>query len=223
MNGHEGQPGARNTGHNVFFYVDSPFSNGSKYIANGRSYTQVVVDGLAGEDVGTIRRIRRCLCYASRDGFKVNLPFGIVSEKREPREQFEAEFQSRPLIRPCFTSLCRSPLPGKNEVLQRVILSRDGITPDDVKDPQYSAYLLPANKDTNFDRYLEDVNEVEDFPQVEGLPATLGVDALSHEELVRRTEDAINLNRDSDTWDKQEETYRMNLGKLESRIRTSDR
>jgi hypothetical protein len=88
-----------------------------------------------------------------------------------------------------------------------VIYERIGVVPDDVKDPQYEKYLLEANEDSNFERYRQDVSEVEDFPEIGGLPATLGIDALDHEELVRRTEGHINLMIDQTAWDSQRDKF----------------
>jgi hypothetical protein len=78
--------------------------------------------------------------------------------------------------------------------------------------------LLAANKaDKNYDRYVEDVSEFEDFPQLEDfdsdkvsvgmVPATLGIDALDHEELARRTEEAIRGFIFDEEWKAQKESH----------------
>jgi hypothetical protein len=77
---------------------------------------------------------------------------------------------------------------------------------------------LPC-KDSNFERYMEDTSEIEDFPQVEGfdskgrsrgmVPATLGIDALDHIELIRRTKREIKYHIDVEKWKVQMAAYRV--------------
>jgi len=106
-----------------------------------------------------------------------------------------------------------------------VMYERIGITPYDVKHSLYERYLLEANNDSNFDRYVEDTNEIEGFPMVwsdtkvkgkaRGLvPATLGVDALDHVELIERTKQAIKDEIDLEAWKAQMDNYKTERGKL---------
>lgn len=105
-----------------------------------------------------------------------------------------------------------------------ILYERLGITPEDVKNPLYAPYLLESNDDTNFDRYTADTGEIEDFPMVEGfdskgrprgmVPATLGVDALDHKELIRRTKAAIKSGIDLSAWKSQRDFYRLQRREL---------
>jgi hypothetical protein len=95
-----------------------------------------------------------------------------------------------------------------------ILYERIGIVPDDVMNPDYAAYLLESNRDTNFDRYKADTGEVEGFPMVEGLPATLGIDALDHKELIRRTRAAIKSNIDLNAWKSQRDFYKLHRREL---------
>jgi hypothetical protein len=106
-----------------------------------------------------------------------------------------------------------------------LIYERIGITPEDVMDERHSAYLLEANDDdSNFDRYVEDINEIEGFPQVEGfdskkrsrgmVPATLGVDALGHEELLARTKREIKSRIVLGAWKDQRDAYKNQKAEL---------
>ena len=61
--------------------------------------------------------------------------------------------------------------------------------------------------------HAADIEEIEGFPMVETeremLPATLGIDALSHKELIRRTKAAIKKHIDVETWKKQLDSYKL--------------
>jgi hypothetical protein len=45
-------------------------------------------------------------------------------------------------------------------------------------------------------------------------PATLGIDALGHEELIRRTREAIKSNIDLDAWKMQRVSYKLHRREL---------
>ncbi len=102
---------------------------------------------------------------------------------------------------------------------------RIGVTIEDVCNQEYAPYLLEVNpKDMNFDRYKEDTSEIEDFPTLgihprtgKPLPATLGIDALSAEELIGRVErnlEAILDVDDNAEWQKQKEALQTQQSKL---------
>lgn len=80
-----------------------------------------------------------------------------------------------------------------------VCYERIATTHEDVCNDAYAAYILPANKDTNLERFLADTN---------GDSRTLGVDALSHEELNDRVESVINQHKNDTAWDEQEDYLR---------------
>jgi|GEM_PF-4582845 len=96
---------------------------------------------------------------------------------------------------------------------------RIGITPFDVMNPRYAAYLLPMNKDTNAERYEAEISKFKDFPRVDGIPATLGIDALDHLELVRRTKESIKSKIDIDAWKKQRDFYKLHKRELQGLLK----
>jgi hypothetical protein len=100
-----------------------------------------------------------------------------------------------------------------------VLYRRIGVTPYDVMNPRYDPYLLESNNDTNFERYAKDTSAFDDFPQMESftstgksrgmVPATLGIDALDHVELIRRTKAAIKPLIDVEAWKVQRDDYKL--------------
>jgi hypothetical protein len=70
------------------------------------------------------------------------------------------------------------------------------------------------NKDTNAERYEAEISKFKDFPRVDGIPATLGIDALDHLELVRRTKESIKSKIDIDAWKKQRDFYKLHKREL---------
>jgi hypothetical protein len=105
---------------------------------------------------------------------------------------------------------------------------RIGITAEDVCNPEYAPYLLEVNmNDVNFARYKEDSNKIEGFPELEcfttekksrGMqPATLGIDALSAEELIGRMDSWVRAILDVDNnaeWQQQAEEFQTQQSKL---------
>src|SRR5579871_836645 len=105
---------------------------------------------------------------------------------------------------------------------------RLGIVEDDLMNPDYALYLLEANKDTNYPRYLAEISEVPIFPlmqvangngAIEQRPATLGIDALDSAEVISRVETAIKRHIQDDVWEKEEKRFIKEKKSLHSAIK----
>lgn len=90
----------------------------------------------------------------------------------------------------------------------RVEYTRIGIVLDDLDNPEYADFILPASRtDKNFPRFMKDTH---------GDDRTLGIDALDAETLIARTKMWIELFIDQDIWQSQEGRYKEELARLQA-------